>query len=486
MKRRPTFRGTAWEPLESRALLNGGYGIAAHAPRHVRPAHPAGHYLSTGVVPQGAVSSSYVLAGFGAGTSPVAARRLLTLGASRSLQPAPDPSQFLAALTVTTGYPTNTAPLGFAGGPLNSFQAVGIGSNGSGAIAVYPGTSVPVHPPITVNVGSAPAGISGPYGYGAPLTSGRSIVLPTGPTAATGGAAAAVTTTVATATAVPALTLGAPPSFAPVPPTALPPTAAVMGLFGTATLTPADVTELKQVVDAFAASYTSGADPSKDQAAATALQSGLDDLALGVWSESHVASPASVSQLQQAVDSFAKSYTSGANLAQDKAAWKALQGAVSAFGTALAGGQTPSDGGPVDGWSNLPMPGGLVGGGFELLVTGLVQGPTLSKSEVTTLQTAVDTFAGAYTSGSDASKDQAAADALQASLSDLASSHWAQTVPTPIAVPGSPPLSMTTAGTAAVSITAAPPTPPTAAPIHFTVVRGGNPATPNGLPNGMG
>ena len=50
----------------------------------------------------------------------------------------------------------------------------------------------------------------------------------------------------------------------------------------------------------------------------------------------------------------------------------------------------------------------------------LLDGTTLSKTEVTTLQQAVNVFAAAYTSGANATADQAAAAALQESLTALA------------------------------------------------------------------
>ena len=56
--------------------------------------------------------------------------------------------------------------------------------------------------------------------------------------------------------------------------------------------------------------------------------------------------------------------------------------------------------------------------------------PTLGKDTVTKLQQAVDTFAGAYTSGADTAKDKAAESSLESSLQSLASE--------PLDRPGSP------------------------------------------------
>src|SRR5262249_38708954 len=155
------------------------------------------------------------------------------------------------------------------------------------------------------------------------------------------------------------------------------------------------------------------------------------------------ATPASVGQLQQAVDAFAKNYSSNANLAQDEAAWKALGTAVEAFAKGLQGGptsSTPAAGAVGAGAGAMPGMGiglgmGMGDPGFRILVGGLLQGPALTKDEVASLQGAVDTFAASYTSGADAAKDQAAVTALQSSLSSVAADHWAKTVPTPTPLP---------------------------------------------------
>ena len=51
----------------------------------------------------------------------------------------------------------------------------------------------------------------------------------------------------------------------------------------------------------------------------------MRDMSSQIWSENHVVSADRVAQLKQAVDSFSASYTSGKNAAQDTAAWTALQ-----------------------------------------------------------------------------------------------------------------------------------------------------------------
>jgi hypothetical protein len=136
-----------------------------------------------------------------------------------------------------------------------------------------------------------------------------------------------------------------------------------------------------------------------------------------------------------------------------------------------------------------PMPGmlSLMGPGSMSFTDPLLSGDPLSASDVTGLKTAIDTFASSYTSGADASKDQAAVSALEKSLWSLASSHWKVPPPQPVASPlidGSQP---------AVSPVAAPTTTPTTAPgiahaMLMTTAQGGTAVAalgPNGQPTGM-
>jgi hypothetical protein len=108
------------------------------------------------------------------------------------------------------------------------------------------------------------------------------------------------------------------------------------------TLSKADVAQLKTTVDTFAASYTSGADAAKDKAALSALQTGLQALLANIWSETHVVSKDALTKLQQSVDSFVAGYTSGTNVAQDTSAWAALRSGLSDFWTSVnsSGGTT--------------------------------------------------------------------------------------------------------------------------------------------------
>ena len=81
------------------------------------------------------------------------------------------------------------------------------------------------------------------------------------------------------------------------------------------TLSKADVAQLKTTVDTFAASYTSGADAATDKAALSALKTGMQSLLANIWSETHVVSKDALTKLQQSVDSFVSSYTGGTNAA---------------------------------------------------------------------------------------------------------------------------------------------------------------------------
>ena len=192
------------------------------------------------------------------------------------------------------------------------------------------------------------------------------------------------------------------------------------GMFGT-TLNASEVAAFKSTVDSFATNYTSGADSAKDGSAATALKSGLSDVALSVWSRTNIASPSAVAQFKTATDTFASSYTAGTNPAQDMAAWKSLQSAMNSLGGSLAGTASSS---PMDAsipgiyrLSSIPDPSNGD-------VLGLTSMGTLSAGDLASVKTAVDKFATDYTSGSDATKDQAADLALQTKLGEVSMKYW--------------------------------------------------------------
>ena len=212
-----------------------------------------------------------------------------------------------------------------------------------------------------------------------------------------------------------------------------------LGPLGHITLTSAEVASLKQTVDTFASSYTSGTDATKDKAAVAALESGLQSLARNVWSEKHVVDSATVAKLQAAVDSFATSYTHGADAGKDSTAWQSLQSGLVDFAKSVmtagkaAAGQSSTSASTTTANDPPPAPPLFLGafGSHGVSIsstgeapTGLLDNITLTKDEVTSIQTAVDTFATSYTSGTDATKDKAATDALQKSLEGVFASHF--------------------------------------------------------------
>lgn len=182
------------------------------------------------------------------------------------------------------------------------------------------------------------------------------------------------------------------------------------------TLSKNDVAGLRTAVDDFAAHYTSGQNPDQDKTALTTLKTGLDDLAQSVWSETHVAGADDVTKFQQAVNDFAKSYTNGANLAKDKAAWSALHTALDNFAGALKapGAATTTTTTPPGSPAFHDL--GMMRTGFG---DGIQNGPAFSTDDVAKLKTTVDAFADNYTSGVDSTKDKAAVDALRSGLGDL-------------------------------------------------------------------
>ena len=82
-------------------------------------------------------------------------------------------------------------------------------------------------------------------------------------------------------------------------------------------------------------------------------------------------------------------------------------------------------GGPV--MVTAAVPGGpmmmMHGPGMGGLAGGLLSGSPLSTAEVASLKSAVETFAKAYTSGSNPTADKAAADALGKAIGTIAQSH---------------------------------------------------------------
>jgi hypothetical protein len=226
-----------------------------------------------------------------------------------------------------------------------------------------------------------------------------------------------------------------------------------MSVLSTTTWSKADISLLKSTVDGFAASYTSGADIAKDTAAVAGFSSGLQALSIQLWSENHILSKDSLAQFQKAVDDFASSYTGGQNLTQDTAAWSSLQSGLRSFAQAAFDPQgatnlAPKNAGPglILGLVTLSVDSPLI---FELESLVPSASSALSKDNLSTLQLSVDTFADTYTSGADAAKDKAALDSLQSSLSKLAQSAWASSMP-------APPVTVMPLTTAQVSVQAAP------------------------------
>jgi hypothetical protein len=214
------------------------------------------------------------------------------------------------------------------------------------------------------------------------------------------------------------------------------------GPLGGATLSRDDLGQLQSAVDTFADAYTSGVDASKDSAALNALRAALSDLDLQIWSESHVADPSAVASLKGAVEAFAANYTGNSDTGKDTLAWKALGTALTGFAASLhaPGAPAPAATDLMGAGPDAPLPMILPAftPGVGMMIEPLLDGDPLPPADVARLKSAVDTFADAYTSGADASKDSAALDAFQTSLGSLIESHWR-------AVPMSDPAAMASA-----------------------------------------
>lgn len=390
-RQRPQFHGTSWEPLEDRQLLSGAAAnsmlaskVAASQARwqSILASHPgyAAHYAHI-LQNASSMTASQIRA-----TSLSSGKVMIPENGPtfRGSRVATNRPAFVASGNAPTSIPFQAQPT------LSGFSATGLGRR--------PG------------VPQQSSGFT--MDRATPNSPGIVAPLPAG-----------------------SLPVGAPTAPPVAPPNPL------AGLHDV-TLSLDDVAGLKTSVEAFAASYTSGKDQTKDAVAVAGLRTGLDGLSQSVWAESHVASKSSVAALQQAVNTFASQYTSGLSVSQDKAAWTTLQTAVATFGTGLknptstATATTPAattfpmhvPGGPMMGGPQMGRPDmggpGMGEPGMGGLAGSLLNGPALSADEVGTLKTSVETFANAYTYGVNKATDTAATDALGTALGGIGQQHW--------------------------------------------------------------
>lgn len=410
MRQRHTFRVASVESLEGRQLLSAGLGSLAGF-RHL-----INHHL-------------FSLPGHVANRAPAGSAQRAAAGHGKIHIPENGTTGQVTPATATTAVPNIQAALN-GQGPTGASASPSNGANLGSTPQNYHDLINKLGTPTNQTRGAAfpTTGTVDPTGL--------SKIVPQKNAPAASSTAATTDSTAATKAATNSTTLAASMMPAGGPTTAAKSTAPVgsdavkfaqpprWNFLNGVTLSKDDVAGLRKSVDDFAAQYTSGADATKDKAAVDALKAGLDDLSLSVWSETHVAGKDDVAKFQQSATDFAKAYTGGANLAQDKAAWKALHTALDNFaaslkapGAAATATTTPpgSRAFPVPPMMRMDMPGPT---------DGLLHGPALSADEVATLKTSVDTFADNYTSGADAAKDKAASDALQSNLGDLFAGHW--------------------------------------------------------------
>jgi hypothetical protein len=486
------FRGTALESLEDRQLLSHAavpLTFAQLQTAHVHAArvkhghaktHAAAHKT---IVPGGPVSQSF--------TAPAANGKVgkrskgkVTIPENSQATGTAGAVSLASALSLTPGQ--TMSPLNYAailraltqGGGSQIATTTATAPTyklNPGNLPMIPGTSTTA-PRVTMTTAGLSSNIPG-----VALPTATGTVSVGGTTAVNPASTTAVSTPATTSLATMPVTNTTPPPFAPGPP---------IGLFGGVTLSPTDVAGLKAAVDTFASSYTSGSDTAADKAAVDALTTSLTSVVQGVWSETHVASATAVTSLQQATDTFAKTYTGGTNLTQDKAAWSALQSGLNTFADSLTtpGATSASSATPVTASGSVSggRPGSSALGVMSImqpvmpdLADTLLNGPALSQSDLATLKSTVDTFAANYTSGQNATRDQSAIDALQTGLSDLVQSRWNAMAP-----------NLATPPTAGVMIPAGVPTvqsatltnnSPLTAPTTTTTT-----TNSDGTPNGMG
>lgn len=504
MNRRKTSRQIACESLEGRELLSGFTGSAALARSQQRA-------VQVDAASQRAALRAARVNGVGPHAAANTGSKIVKPNTPVSGTPSSGvktPATIVNPSKTATNNPLS--PRGPSNTPYNLNPTTSTAANANAA--AYYKSLAAIFPAQTAGISKSPL-VAQPTASTATVLTG----LPTGTSAASGGGtnalglgvaspstavpSTAVTTPATTTTPAKPMTpaVPAPGSSAITSPMMAPRLAMPVGPTDGVTLSKAEVAQLKSSVDAFSAAYTSGADAAKDKAAGDALQAGFNDVAMGVWSRTHVVNAASVNALKNTVDTFASTYTSGTNTSTDKTAWNALQAGVTAFGTSLqpnpgAGGGMMMGGGlfngnPADGIAAMPMGDGAMG--VSMLADQVVNGPALSAAEVGKFKAAMTTFASAYTSGADGAKDQTAAAALQNSLFDISASRWDRVAPTDLAATsmmkmpaGTGP--MTATGNAAVA--SRPTGPVMQAPTNYNMAR--NTSAPvsvvdaNGLPTG--
>lgn len=451
MSKRRQFLGTSWEVLEDRQLLSAGNvanamaRLARRAPlfgpvtpgqggqvgqgqggrlRAMGGLRAPGSRLAAGPfavnvpgTPQGTGATGFSVVQPNAPVSPLPPQ--LNLPAV-SPAVAPPPTSPAPSTSISYSINPNAQPYGFSGGAQR-----GIGGSRSYSYAVVDGSRLP----------SASSVAS-------------SVVAPsTSPTASTGNLEATLGSP-STSTAInvgPGYGGGMGSKMMPPPNGMMPPSDASMiadpnfvpmpfDMLEGAVLNSEQVSTLKSAAADLVANHTLGVDPSKDKAAVDAFQGVLNDLALSVWSQVNVTSTDSATALKSAAATFAESYTGGTDALKDQNAWKAFNSALAAFTQSIhdpkaVDSPRPDDPmGMNDGpWLHLPTM--MAGGSLKYLTSGLLDGQAITKDDLTDVQSAINTFAVAYSSGADKAKDLAAGETLLNEIGAIMSKRWERLVP---------------------------------------------------------
>jgi hypothetical protein len=404
-RKRQTVRNADVENLEGRTLLSGVAHPLRHAAAHVMRLPHAKTHL--GAFPLGNVNTSFTYQNTTGAINGKSLRNNLALlnklSSSQTTTSALSP--FLGVQTFP-GSQTNLAALqqGIGLGPRISMSSGSV-TNGATFLPIQIGATGATGSVSTSSAGStqnttATLSTSGSSSVGSTLTT--IATLPSTPSSAP-----AQTTTTGPIVASP-ITLSGPG-----------------GLLGNVSLSASDVSSLKSAVDTFASSYTSGANASADSTAVSTLQSALKSLDSTIFSESHVVASSDLGAFQQAVNTFVSNYTSGKDPAADSAAWSAFQTALGSFGQSVQSSSMPSSTSP-GGNGPIPMPLGGLGMGMGMpgmgltgLLGGVVSGQTLTSAQVSSLKAGIDAFASSYTSGANPTTDASAVSTLESSLDGL-------------------------------------------------------------------
>ena len=222
------------------------------------------------------------------------------------------------------------------------------------------------------------------------------------------------------------------------------------------TLVASTLASYKLAVDNFATSYSSGVDKTRDVTALSALNASLALLGTNSWPINPTITTTSVSGFQTSVNTFAQTFTGGANPTADTAAWNGLSTAFGPFATASTTTAVATATATTTSTTSSNVVSPVING----LISGIVSTGTLSTDSLAAFRNAIDNFAASYTSGTNTSADKVATINLVTSLNSVAMTQWNKVAVTPASTSAT---TSPTATTTAAAVTTTPVTSTTTA-----------------------